>query len=206
MFPFDKVKIDRSFVADMIANPQARAIIRSVIGLGHGLGVPVVAEGRGDRRAARRAARRRLRPGPGLSDRPAQPDQPFRKRGDGPRDGRLKQPTRRGERGSERQNASAGSAMMLSAPASILRRSALLCGHDPVGVEAGGGELVPGGSRHCRAAVRPAPRCSPWPCAATSGRGRRCPSGSCRDRRRRRHCWGWRGRSASATGSRSGGR
>jgi diguanylate cyclase (GGDEF)-like protein len=45
MFPFDKVKIDRSFVGDMIANPQARAIIRSVIGLGHGLGVPVVAEG-----------------------------------------------------------------------------------------------------------------------------------------------------------------
>jgi diguanylate cyclase len=45
MFPFDKVKIDRSFVADMMTNPQARAIIRSVIGLGHGLGVPVVAEG-----------------------------------------------------------------------------------------------------------------------------------------------------------------
>ena len=45
MFPFDKVKIDRSFVADMLTNPQARAIIRSVIGLGHGLGVPVVAEG-----------------------------------------------------------------------------------------------------------------------------------------------------------------
>jgi len=45
MFPFDKVKIDRSFVGDMIGNPQARAIIRSVIGLGHGLGVPVVAEG-----------------------------------------------------------------------------------------------------------------------------------------------------------------
>jgi diguanylate cyclase len=45
MFPFDKVKIDRSFVADMLDNPQARAIIRSVIGLGRGLGVPVVAEG-----------------------------------------------------------------------------------------------------------------------------------------------------------------
>jgi len=29
----------------MIENPQAMAIIRSVIGLGHGLGVPVVAEG-----------------------------------------------------------------------------------------------------------------------------------------------------------------
>jgi diguanylate cyclase (GGDEF)-like protein/PAS domain S-box-containing protein len=45
MFPFDKVKIDQSFVADMIENPQSRAIIRSVIGLGRGLGVPVVAEG-----------------------------------------------------------------------------------------------------------------------------------------------------------------
>ena len=45
MFQFDKVKIDQGFVRDMIDNPQALAIIRSVIGLGHGLGVPVVAEG-----------------------------------------------------------------------------------------------------------------------------------------------------------------
>jgi EAL domain-containing protein (putative c-di-GMP-specific phosphodiesterase class I) len=45
MFPFDKVKIDQSFIQDMIDNPQARAIIRSVIGLGRGLGMPVVAEG-----------------------------------------------------------------------------------------------------------------------------------------------------------------
>jgi EAL domain-containing protein (putative c-di-GMP-specific phosphodiesterase class I) len=45
MFPFDKVKIDQSFIRDMISNPQARAIIRSVIGLGRGLGMPVVAEG-----------------------------------------------------------------------------------------------------------------------------------------------------------------
>jgi diguanylate cyclase (GGDEF)-like protein len=45
MFPFDKVKIDRSFVRDMLVNPQARAIIRSVIGLGHGLEMPVIAEG-----------------------------------------------------------------------------------------------------------------------------------------------------------------
>ena len=44
MFPFDKVKIDRSFVQD-ISSPQSRAIVRSVIGLGHGLGVPVLAEG-----------------------------------------------------------------------------------------------------------------------------------------------------------------
>ncbi|HEX8669119.1 MAG TPA: EAL domain-containing protein [Allosphingosinicella sp.] len=45
MFPFDKVKIDQSFIQDMVDNPQARAIVRSVIGLGHGLGMPVVAEG-----------------------------------------------------------------------------------------------------------------------------------------------------------------
>ena len=45
MFPFDKVKIDQSFIRDMMDNPQARAIIRSVIGLGRGLGMPVVAEG-----------------------------------------------------------------------------------------------------------------------------------------------------------------
>ena len=44
MFPFDKVKIDRSFIQD-ITSPQARAIVRSVIGLGHGLSVPVLAEG-----------------------------------------------------------------------------------------------------------------------------------------------------------------
>jgi diguanylate cyclase (GGDEF)-like protein/PAS domain S-box-containing protein len=45
MFPFDKLKIDQSFIRDMIENPQSRAIIRSVIGLGRGLRVPVVAEG-----------------------------------------------------------------------------------------------------------------------------------------------------------------
>ncbi|MDB5699471.1 MAG: diguanylate phosphodiesterase [Alphaproteobacteria bacterium] len=44
-FPFDKVKIDQSFVRDMMINKQARAIVRSVIGLGRGLGMPVVAEG-----------------------------------------------------------------------------------------------------------------------------------------------------------------
>ena len=44
-FPFDKVKIDQSFVRDMIENHQALAIVRSVIGLGRGLGMPIVAEG-----------------------------------------------------------------------------------------------------------------------------------------------------------------
>jgi len=45
MFPFDKVKIDRSFINEMLDNPHARAIIRSVIGLGQGLEMPVIAEG-----------------------------------------------------------------------------------------------------------------------------------------------------------------
>jgi diguanylate cyclase (GGDEF)-like protein/PAS domain S-box-containing protein len=45
MFPFDKVKIDQSFVREMIESRPARAIIRAVIGLGHELGMQVVAEG-----------------------------------------------------------------------------------------------------------------------------------------------------------------
>lgn len=45
LFPFDKVKIDRSFVGEMTSSPQALAIVQAVIGLGRGLGLPVVAEG-----------------------------------------------------------------------------------------------------------------------------------------------------------------
>ena len=44
-FPFDKIKIDRGFIANLDRNPQSAAIIRAVIGLGHGLNLPVVAEG-----------------------------------------------------------------------------------------------------------------------------------------------------------------
>ena len=44
-FPFDKIKIDQAFVANLDRNQQAAAIIRAVIGLGHGLDLPVVAEG-----------------------------------------------------------------------------------------------------------------------------------------------------------------
>ncbi|MCW2318539.1 diguanylate cyclase (GGDEF)-like protein/PAS domain S-box-containing protein [Rhodoblastus acidophilus] len=44
-FPFDKIKIDRSFVMSLHANGQSEAIIRAIIGLGKGLGVPQIAEG-----------------------------------------------------------------------------------------------------------------------------------------------------------------
>jgi diguanylate cyclase (GGDEF)-like protein/PAS domain S-box-containing protein len=44
-FPFDKIKIDRAFIANLDRNGQSAAIIRAVIGLGRGLNLPVVAEG-----------------------------------------------------------------------------------------------------------------------------------------------------------------
>ena len=44
-FPFDKVKIDQSFVREMGTNRQALAVVQAVIGLGRGLGMPIVAEG-----------------------------------------------------------------------------------------------------------------------------------------------------------------
>jgi diguanylate cyclase (GGDEF)-like protein/PAS domain S-box-containing protein len=44
-FPFDKIKIDQSFVRDLDANRDAQAIIRSIASLGMGLGVTVTAEG-----------------------------------------------------------------------------------------------------------------------------------------------------------------
>jgi diguanylate cyclase (GGDEF)-like protein len=44
-FPFDKIKIDRSFVSNVQANPQSATIIRAVIGLGRELNLPIVAEG-----------------------------------------------------------------------------------------------------------------------------------------------------------------
>ena len=43
--PFDKIKIDRSFVKDLAANREAQAIIRSIVSLGRGLGVTITAEG-----------------------------------------------------------------------------------------------------------------------------------------------------------------
>jgi diguanylate cyclase len=44
-FPFDKIKIDGSFIKSVHVNDQAAAIVRSVLGLGRALNLPVLAEG-----------------------------------------------------------------------------------------------------------------------------------------------------------------
>lgn len=44
-FPFDKIKIDRSFIGAIEDDEAARSIIRAIVGLGRGLNLPVVAEG-----------------------------------------------------------------------------------------------------------------------------------------------------------------
>ena len=44
-FPFDKMKIDRMFVKAVDQNPQSAAIMRAILGLGTGLGLPVLVEG-----------------------------------------------------------------------------------------------------------------------------------------------------------------
>jgi diguanylate cyclase (GGDEF)-like protein/PAS domain S-box-containing protein len=44
-FPFDKIKIDRSFIFNLEPELQSASIVRTIIGLARGLGVPVLAEG-----------------------------------------------------------------------------------------------------------------------------------------------------------------
>jgi EAL domain-containing protein (putative c-di-GMP-specific phosphodiesterase class I) len=43
--PFDKIKIDRSFVRDLSTHSESRAIVGALIGLAGELGVGVTAEG-----------------------------------------------------------------------------------------------------------------------------------------------------------------
>ena len=44
-FPFDKIKIDRSFMVDIALKPENRAILKAMIGLGTNLGMETVVEG-----------------------------------------------------------------------------------------------------------------------------------------------------------------
>ncbi len=44
-FPFDKIKLDRSFMSELSDSPQSQAIIRAVLALGESLEIPVLAEG-----------------------------------------------------------------------------------------------------------------------------------------------------------------
>jgi diguanylate cyclase len=44
-FPFDKIKIDRSFISDGEDEPGAEAIVQTVIAMGHSLGLTITAEG-----------------------------------------------------------------------------------------------------------------------------------------------------------------
>jgi diguanylate cyclase (GGDEF)-like protein/PAS domain S-box-containing protein len=44
-FPFDKIKLDRSFMTEVEQSPEAKAIVRAILALGQSLRVPVLAEG-----------------------------------------------------------------------------------------------------------------------------------------------------------------
>jgi EAL domain-containing protein (putative c-di-GMP-specific phosphodiesterase class I)/CheY-like chemotaxis protein len=44
-FPFSQLKIDRSFINDVYTDPESAALVRSMISMGHNLGISVIAEG-----------------------------------------------------------------------------------------------------------------------------------------------------------------
>lgn len=44
-FPISKIKIDRSFVMDILTSNRAIAVVRSIMALADGLGIPTIAEG-----------------------------------------------------------------------------------------------------------------------------------------------------------------
>ena len=67
-FPFDALKIDRSFVDALGVEQERTAIVEAIIGMARALSLDVIAEGVENEAAAARAepARLRLRPGPPL--------------------------------------------------------------------------------------------------------------------------------------------
>lgn len=44
-FPFNRLKIDRSFIADLCHNPEVLGLVKTIIAMGHGLKLEVIAEG-----------------------------------------------------------------------------------------------------------------------------------------------------------------
>ena len=44
-YPFEKIKIDRTFIGDLEHNHHSMAIVRAIITLCHSLNIPVLAEG-----------------------------------------------------------------------------------------------------------------------------------------------------------------
>ncbi|GBQ28268.1 EAL domain-containing protein [Gluconacetobacter azotocaptans] len=44
-FPFDRIKLDRSFMQDFESSPRVKAIVRAVLALGKSLEIPILAEG-----------------------------------------------------------------------------------------------------------------------------------------------------------------
>ena len=75
-FPFDKIKLDQSFVKRLPEDKAAAAIVRTVLALGASLGMPILAEGIETEAQWHFLDRRRLRQGPGLSVRQARESRP----------------------------------------------------------------------------------------------------------------------------------
>lgn len=44
-FPFNKIKVDRSFVSNLGSDPHVDAIVASIMGLGRSINIPIIAEG-----------------------------------------------------------------------------------------------------------------------------------------------------------------
>ena len=69
--PIDELKIDQTFVTQMLHDESNLIIVRSVVNLGHDLGLKVIAEGVEDEAHAPTADTDGMRPRPGLHPEPA---------------------------------------------------------------------------------------------------------------------------------------